>query len=216
MITLLLINSDDLIRTAFQALLEKNALIKIIGGAGTGAEGIQLARTLQPDIVLLDIQLSDVSGIEVAHRLLAHQNSSKIIVMVTRSMHVLYPLKLLEEGAQGYLTSTKSSLEELIHAIKDVYHGERYISPDIAQQLVLINPQAKDLFLTLSGRETEVMLMTLRLMETKEIAKKLHVSSKTVHSYRGRLFQKLGIKNDMQLMLLAIRHGVINLEEISF
>lgn len=213
MIKVILIDDHFLVRTGFRQMIEVENSIKVIGEAGTGLEGIQLVRNSNPDVVILDIKLPDISGLEVTNKLLAHETHPKILV-VSAMMNDLFPFRLLEAGAHGFLTKNASQ-EELVRAIKSVYNNQRFISPEIAQQLALvkITPNALGNFSQLSDRETEVMFMVVRGFEVKDIAKQLHVSTKTVHSYRSRIFEKLSVKSDTALTLLAIKQGIVTIEE---
>lgn len=213
MIKVILIDDHFLVRTGFRQMIEVENSIKVIGEAGTGLEGIQLVRNSNPDVVILDIKLPDISGLEVTNKLLAHETHPKILV-VSAMMNDLFPFRLLEAGAHGFLTKNASQ-EELVRAIKLVYNNQRFISPEIAQQLALvkITPNALGNFSQLSDRETEVMFMVVRGFEVKDIAKQLHVSTKTVHSYRSRIFEKLNVKSDTALTLLAIKQGIVTIEE---
>lgn len=214
MIKVVLIEDHLLVRTGIRKLIEESNNIKIIGEASTGIEGIQLVRNLVPDVVLLDIKLPDISGLEVTHKLLNYLPSIKILV-VSGMKNNLFPFRLLEAGAKGYFTKNGSQ-EELLRAIQMVYADQRYISPEIAQILALAKVRPSDEkgnFAELSDRETEVMYMVIRGFEVKDIAKKLHLSIKTVHSYRSRIFEKLNIKNDTELTLLAIKRGLVTIEE---
>ena len=213
MIKVVLIDDHFLVRAGFRQMIEAEQTIQVIGEAGTGAEGIQLVRASKPDAVVLDVKLPDISGLEVTHKLLSHDPHLKILI-VSALTNDLFPFRLLEAGALGYLTKNASQ-EELVRAIKTISNNQRYISPEIAQQLALakLAPNAPGDFSDLSDRETEVMFMVIRGIEVKEIAKKLHLSSKTVHSYRSRIFEKLHVKNDTALTLLAIKNGIVTIEE---
>lgn len=213
MIRVVLIDDHFLVRSGFRQIIEAEKSIQVVGEAGTGLEGIQLVRAVKPDVVVLDIKLPDISGLEVTRKLLLHEPCPKILI-VSALDNDSFPLRLLEAGAQGYLTKNGTQ-EELVHAIKTVYNDQRFISPEIAQQLALskLSPNAPGEFANLSDRETEVMLMVIRGCEVKDIAKKLHLSVKTVHSYRSRIFEKLNVKNDTTLTLLAIKQGILNIDE---
>lgn len=215
MIKVVLIDDHDLVRSGLRQMLETDSGIEVVGEAGTGAEGIQLVRTLKPikpDVVVLDVNLPDITGLEVTHRLLSHQEDIKILI-VSGITNDLLPFKLLDAGALSYLTKN-ASREELIHALKTTYAGQRFVTPAVASRLVFSKLDAKKGgFSDLTDRETEVMMMIIRSIDVKKIAEKLHLSTKTVHSYRNRIFQKLNVKNDMGLMLLSIKEGIVALEE---
>ncbi len=208
MITTILIDDHDLIRLGLRKLLESDSAIKVVGEAKSGNEGIQLARELQPGVVLLDVQLPDFSGLEVTHRLIAWNKDIKILILTAHSDDHL-PIRILEAGALGFITKNASQ-EQLIHAIKSVYAGKKFISPEIAQKLIVSQLNSRQGFEDLSDRETEVMMMVIHGVNVKQIAKKLNVTTKTVHSYRNRIFTKLNIKNDMELMLLAVKNKIIS------
>lgn len=208
----MIVDDHEIVRSGLRQMLEADPSVEVIGEASTGEEGIHLTFALKPHIVMLDIQLPDISGLEVTRRLLSNPNHTKILI-VSAISHGLFPFRLLEAGVQGYLTKNASP-EELIRSVKSIYAGKRLISSEIAQQLALSKSSTQDsIFSFLSERETEVMLMVIRGLEVKQIAKKLSISSKTVHSYRNRLFEKLHVKSNTALTLLAIKQGLVALEE---
>jgi two-component system invasion response regulator UvrY len=210
-IKVLLIDDHDLVRLGLRKLLEADPMISIAGEARTGTEGAQLNRTLNPDVILLDIQLPDFSGLEVTHRLVAANKNIKILALTSNSDDKL-PMRILSAGALGYITKNTSQ-EQLIQAIKTVYTGKKYISPELAQQMVVSRLDSNKGFEDLSDRESEVMMMVLKGITVKQIAKRLNVTSKTVHSYRSRIFTKLNVKNDMELMLFAVKNHIIEIPE---
>lgn len=212
MIQVVLIDDHELVRSGLKEMLEKDASIRVIGEADNGVEGIRLVRSLKPDVVILDVNLPDISGLEVTRRLLSSSQSVKILV-VSAVTDDLFPFKLLDEGASSYLTKN-ASRTEFFKAVKDTYAGKRVITPAVAQRFFFSKiGTKKGSFSDLSPRETEVMRMVIHNVRTKEIAEKLHVKPHTVYSYRSRIFQKLRVKNAMDLQLLAIRQGVVGLHE---
>lgn len=214
MIRIVLIDDHFLVRAGFRRMLESEKNIQVIGEAGTGIEGIQLVQTVRPDVVVLDIKLPDISGLEVTYKLLSRTPHPKILI-VSALNNDLFPFRILEAGAHGYLTKNASQ-EELAHAIRAVNNGQRFISQEVAHQLALarLSPHIPGNFSVLSDRETEVMLMVIRHVPVKEIANKLNLSAKTIHSYRSRIFEKLNVKNDTALTLLAIKQGIVTIEEV--
>jgi len=213
MIKIVLIDDHFLVRTGFRQILEAEKGMQVVGEAGTGVEGVQVVRATKPDVVVLDIKLPDISGLEVTHKLLTHEPYPKILIVSAMVSHT-FPYRLLEAGALGYLTKNASH-EELVRAIKSICNNQRYIGPEIAQQMALakLDVAAAGDFSILSDRETEVMMMVARGFEVKQIAEKLHLSSKTVHSYRSRIFEKLNVRNDTALTLLAIKNNLVSAEE---
>lgn len=215
MVKILLIEDHSLVRAGMSQMLKEIKDITIIGEAGTGHEGIQLAKRLHPDVIILDFKLPDISGLEVALKLFRINLNLKILIL-TAAINDLFPFRLFEVGIHGYLTKDTSK-EELVHAIKTIYGGQRVISPEIASRLALakIAPQSNSIFHSLTNREIEVMMMAIRGLSVKEIASKLFLSPKTIHSYRSHIFEKLKVENDVSLTLLAIRHGIITYEEVN-
>ncbi len=209
-----LIDDHTLIRNGIRQMLQETKGIQVIGEAGTGLEGVQLVREVRPDVALLDFKLPDISGLEVTNKLLRIEPDLKILVLSSVN-YDLFPFRLLEAGAQGYLTKNTSK-EELVKAIKTVYNGQKIISPDIASRLALakIDHHDQAAFSALTNHEMEVMMMVIRGTLVKDIASKLHLSPKTIHSYRSRIFKILKVKNNVGLTLMAVRHGIIALEEI--
>jgi two-component system, NarL family, invasion response regulator UvrY len=178
--------------------------------ARSGEEAVRIARENRPNVVLMDIKMPGIGGLEATRNLLRIDQDMKILV-VTVCDDDLFPAKLLQAGASGYLTKG-ASMEEMVQAIRAVYSGQRYISPVIAQQLAFkhITDKEESPFNALSERELQVMLMITHGCKPQEISEKLHLSPKTINSYRYRIFEKLGVKNDVALTLLAMRHGLVD------
>ena len=215
MITVILIDDHTIVRSGIRQMLEDVKGIQVIGEAGTGNEGIQLARELHPQVVVLDFKLPDITGLEVTNRLVRMDPDMKILVL-SSAINDLFPFRILEAGAQGYLTKD-ASVEELVRAIKAVSSGERVISPSIASRLALAKideMRSTSIFNELSDREMEILMMVIRGAVVDEIAGRLFLSPKTIHSYRSRLFEKLQVENNVALTLLAIREGLITIDEV--
>ena len=213
MIKAILVEDHELVRAGIREMLEGAKGIQIVEEAATGNEGINLVRDLHPNVVVLDFRLPDITGLEVTSKMLRIDSELKILI-VTSATNDLVPFRLLEAGAQGYLTKDATK-DELIRSIKAVNAGQRIISPEIASRLALskINFKTNAAFNSLSDREMEVMMMVIKGVLVKDIADKLYLSPKTVHSYRSRIFDKLNVKNDVALTLLALRHGIISIDE---
>ena len=214
MVTVLLIDDHALVRSGIRNLLKDTSSIELIAEADRGQEGIRLVRELKPDVVLLDINLPDISGIEVAEKLLRFDAEIKILAL-TAMTNDLFPFRLLEVGVKGYLTK-ESSRDELIQAIKTVSVGRRYLSSKIASKLALlkVGEVEKSVFESLTNKEMEVLLMVVQGKTVKEISDNLFITPKTVHTYRRNLFDKLDVANDVELTLLAIRQGVVDIESV--
>lgn len=212
-IDVLVVDDHDLVRTGIRRMLSDVPGINVVGEAATGEEAVKVSRELKPNVVLMDVKMPGIGGLEATKKLLRIDPDVKVLV-VTVYDDGLFPVRLLQAGAAGYLTKG-ASLDEMVQAIRTVAHGQRYISPDIAHRLAIQNVtnQEKNPFDLLSERELQVALLIVGGESVQEIATKLFVSPKTVNSYRYRIFAKLGIKNDVELTLLAIRHGLLQADE---
>jgi len=214
-ISVLVVDDHELVRNGIKSLLAGENGIKVIGEAATGEEAIRLTKEMKPDIVLMDVKMPGIGGLEATHKLIRANPEVKVLV-VTAFQEDPFPSRLLQAGAAGYLTKESSS-DEMVHAIRSVHSGQRYVSASIAQQVILsrLNMEpGKCPFELLSDRELEVMLMITRGVKVQEISEKLCLSPKTVNSYRYRIFDKLGIQSDVELTHLAFRHGLLGDEVI--
>ena len=213
MINVLLVDDHDLVRTGVRKILEETNGIKVVGEASNGEDAVKICRKLNPNVVLMDVRMPGIGVFEATRKLVRQDPDLKILVLTTCDNDI-YPSRLLQLGASGYLTKG-CSMDEMVQAIRAVHAGQRYISPEIANRLAFRHVTDKDQspFESLSERELQVMLMITKGVKVQEIADKLHLSPKTVNSYRYRIFEKLGIKNDVELTLLGIRHGLIESED---
>lgn len=209
MIRVLLADDHDLVRTGMRRLLDDVAGIAVVAEATTGEEAVNLCREHGPQVVLMDINMPGMGGLEATKKILHYNDAIKIIVVTMNEDEVLAQT-LLKAGAAGYLTKG-CLINEIVHAIKEVIANRRYITPQIATQLALAGTRpdkAQSPFHDLSERELQVMLMTLDGRKTNEISDSLCLSPKTISTYRHRLFTKLGIQSDVELARLAIKHGL--------
>lgn len=210
MIRVLIVDDHKLFRIGLQKMLRDNREIKVVGEARSGEEAVTLARELSPNVVLMDIYMSGIGGLEATRRITQRHSDIRVIV-VTAFEDSPYPVQALKAGATGYLTK-KVNAEELLKAIKRVFLGQRYLSSEIAQQLAVtgFSGASDDPFGQLSSREMQIMLMVVNCQKVKEISINLHLSPKTVNSYRYRIFEKLNVGSDVELALMAVRYGVLN------
>ncbi|MFZ9035911.1 MAG: UvrY/SirA/GacA family response regulator transcription factor [Francisellaceae bacterium] len=209
---MLLVDDHDLVRLGIKKLLSEVGSIEIVGEASSGEEAITQVRRLNPDVVLMDVKMPGIGGLEATQRIVKSNPGVKVLV-VTVYGDEPYPSRVLQAGASGYMTKGVS-VDEMIQAIKTVNSGRRYLSPEVAQQLALKHLSKEDdsPFDELSEREMQVTIRITSGQKVKEIADQLCLSEKTVNSYRYRIFDKLGINSDVELTHLAIRHKLIDLE----
>jgi len=210
LISVLIVDDHDLVRLGLIRILDDFPDIKIIGNAATGEAALKRVRELKPDVVLMDVLMPGIGGLEATRRICLQDSGVKVIV-VTACDDDVYPVRLLQAGAAGYLTKGADA-DEMIKAIKQVHSGQRYISPEIAQKLALKsvnkNPDVPP-FEQLSERELQIAMMIVNCKKVNDIAKILSLSPKTVNTYRYRIFEKLAIKSDVELTLLAVRYGLL-------
>ncbi len=210
MINVLLVDDHELVRTGIKRILSDARGIKVIGEAGSGEAAIKLAKELQPDVVLMDISMPGIGGLEATRRL-RHMCPNLKVIVVTVYTDEPFPTRLLEAGAAGYLTKG-SNVDEILSAIQTVYEGERYIAADIARQMAfsILPGGERSPLEKLSRREMQVMMMVSQGQSTQQISDSLCLSPKTISTYRYRLYEKLGVDNDVELTHLAIRHGMLS------
>lgn len=209
MVRVAIVDDHDLVRTGIRRILDGAGGIEVIGEAASGEEAIRLAREEPVDVVLMDVNMPGMGGLEATRRILASSTGVRIIILTVHAK-APFPTQLLNAGASGYLTKGCAS-EELIRAINRVHDGARYVSADIAQQLALSMLPGGDRspLDELSSREIEVMMMLVQGEEVQSIAETLHISHKTVRTYKSRLYEKLGVKNAVDLTHMAMRHGIL-------
>ncbi|TWH64096.1 LuxR family two component transcriptional regulator [Azomonas agilis] len=211
MIKVLVVDDHDLVRTGIVKMLADIKGIEVIGQANSGEGAIAQVRLLKPDVVLMDIRMPGMDGLEATRRLLRTHPDVKVIA-VTAYDEAPFPTRLMQAGASGYLTKG-ADLKEMVQAIQDVFAGKDYISPPIAQQLArqAIQPQkSQSPFDLLSEREIQVALMLANGQKPQSISDQLCLSPKTITTYRHRIFEKLDVDSDVKLALLAVRHGMVD------
>ena len=209
MIDVLLVDDHELVRTGIKRLLDDAAGIRVVAEASSGEEAIREVRARKPDVVLMDVNMPGIGGLEATRKLRKLARGVKVIIL-TVHIEEPFPTRLLEAGAAGYLTKG-CGVDEMVRAIKMVHAGERFVATDIAQRLALSMLPGGDTspFDNLSNREMQVMLMVSQGASINEISAKLCLSPKTVSTYRYRLYEKLGVENDVELTHLAMRHGMV-------
>ena len=213
MITILVVDDHDVVRSGVARLLSDIKGMKVIGEADSGENAVRIAKEKHPHVVLMDVKMPGIGGLEATRKMLRNDPDVKIIALTVCGEEP-FPSKLLQAGAAGYITKD-SSLDEIVNAIKTVYSGKRYIGPEIAQQLALktFSDSEKSPIDLLSERELQVMMMITEGKKSQEIGRVLHLSPKTINTYRYRVFEKLGVKSDVELTHLALRYGVIKIDE---
>ena len=209
-VQVIVVDDHTLVREGIIRMLDDVEHIEVIGGAESGEAALKLIKLREPNIVLMDLNMPGMGGLEATKKITRQYPGVKIIVITVCDTEP-FPSTLLSAGAAGYVTKG-APVEEVLRAIKTVHAGQRYISPSIAQQLALktFGPIVANPFSQLSERELQIVLMIIEGKKVSDIATRLFLSPKTVNTYRYRVFEKLGLQNDVELVLLAVRHQIIN------
>ena len=205
MIRVFLLDDHGLMRAGYRMMLEPHADIEVVGEASSGDEALPLIRRLKPDVVLCDLHMPGVSGLDITERLVKGKSSSRVII-VSVQVDGPMPRRLLDAGAFGYLGKCGDAAE-LLKAVREVARGRRYLGADIAQALAL-GDRGGSPFDLLSRREMEISLLFCQGLRAEDIARKLSLSGKTVATHKYRMFDKLGIKDTVALARMAAQHGV--------
>ena len=209
MIRILLVDDHAVVRTGFRLLLQAKPDVTVVGEADSGETACQRYIELSPDVVVMDIAMPGMGGIEALRRIRAHDPQAKVLALSAHD-DPMHARRALREGALGFL-SKRSAPEALLEAVSGVGSGQRYIDPRVAQRLALedIGGAESSPIKRLSEREFDVFIRLARGASVQRIADDLRLSASTVGTHLYNVKQKLGVSNQSELTLLAIRHGLI-------
>ncbi|MEK9771086.1 MAG: response regulator transcription factor [Nitrosomonadales bacterium] len=205
---ILLVDDHSVVRMGFKMLIDSEADMEVIAEAETGEEGIKKFQDSKPDLIIMDITMPGIGGLEAIERIIAKDKHTKILVLSAHEDSV-HPKRVLSAGALGYLTK-RSAAEELINAIRSVAQGKKYLEANIAQQLAITelsgenNPTE-----VLSDREFEVFMALAKGESTNAIAETMCLSPRTVGTHLYNIKQKLNANNSAEIALIAIRCGLL-------
>jgi two-component system response regulator NreC len=210
-ISVLIADDHTIVRSGVRLLLEAETDIRVVGEALNGLEALELVESLQPDVVLMDITMPEMDGLEATREIKTRFPQINVLVL-TMHRSDEYFFEMLKAGASGYiLKGAKTS--ELINAVRVVYQGEVFLYPTMTQKLVngylKLSEWDEEVGPTLSPREKEIMSLLAEGYSSKEIADQLVISPSTVHSHRGNLMDKLGLNNRRELIQFARKRGLI-------
>lgn len=214
MIKLLLVDDHEIVRTGIRRILEDIHDFKVVGEVKNGEDAIKFCRSQSPDVVLMDMNMPGIGGLEATKQIIHYAQDSRVIVLSVHKDNPI-PARVMQMGAFGYLTKSAEP-KEMINAIRKVASGQRYIAPDIAQQIAIgqLNLNETNPFEQLSKRELEIAMMLTKGSRVPDIADKLNISAKTVNTYRYRMFEKLHVGSDVELTHLALRHSLIDSDNL--
>ena len=211
MIQVMIVDDHKMVREGLKRILELDGDIKVIDEADNGKDFIKKLKTVKPDIVLLDINMPVMNGIEVLEYLSKRKKTPKVLVLTVHN-EIEYLMKAVDLGIDGYILKD-SEAEELIKAVHFVYNGETFIQPSLIPLLnsrLIAREFDQDKVNKLSDRETEVLKLVSVGMFNKEIAKKLGISERTVKNHMFTIFKKIGVTDRTQAAIFAIRNGIVS------
>ena len=206
-IRVFVVDDHALVRAGMRMILSGEVDIEVVGEADCGEDALPMIRKLKPDVVLCDLHLPGVSGLELTERILKGDHGTRVIVVSVLEDGPM-PKRLLEIGASGYV-GKGGDASELLRAVREVARGKRYLASSVAQNLALygIGGDASP-FDALSPRELEVAMLLTQGLRQEDIARRLSLSAKTVNTHKTRLFEKLGVHDTIALARLAGQYGV--------
>lgn len=212
---ILLADDHEVFREGLRSMIEKHEDLEVVGDAQTGRVAVRMATQLKPDIIIMDIAMPDLNGIEATSQIRANVPEARVIAL---SMHSdkRFVTGMLRAGAVGYLLKA-SAFDEVIQATRTVMNNKHYVSGDIADTVVSdyvrqLTEAAPEQHAALSPREREVLQLLAEGHSTRKIAEALHISANTIETHRAHIMAKLGIKTIADLVKFAIREGITSLE----
>lgn len=208
----MLADDHQIVRQGLRALLETEPDLQIIGEAADGSETVQLVETLQPDILVVDIMMGGMNGIEVTRQISKRATKPKVVVLSMYSNEA-YVIEALQAGASGYVLK-EATANELVRAIHEAIAGRRYLSSSLSERAIQAYLQKTatttlDPYDMLSSREREVLHLAVEDHTNAEIAARLFISRRTVEIHRANMMRKLGLSNRVQLIRYAIQRGIL-------
>src|SRR6202163_2686922 len=209
MIRVLLADDHAMVRKGFRMILSAQSDLEIVGEAGNGREAVELAASLRPDVVVMDVTMPELNGIEATRRLTADNPHIRVVAL---SMHKdsVYVREILRAGTRGYLL--KESIDsDLVNAVRAVAKGDGYLSPGVSDAVLSdYRRHVTDPLDLLTSREREVLQLIAEGKTNKEIATALNLSVYTVEAHRGRVMEKLNLHSTGELVRFALRNGLID------
>lgn len=205
-ISVLIVEDHPVVRSGIRMLLTEEGDIEVMAEASNGREALTHLETMRPDLLLLDISMPDVNGLEVTQQVREKYPSMPILIL-TMHEDERYFFQLLRAGATGYIVKGAAP-NDLVSAVRAVAAGQAYLYPSLARLL------AKEPDTVLSARELEVLQLTAQGLTAREVGKKLSISSNTVERHRANIMSKLGVSNRAELIRYAIRRGLLSIEDL--
>ncbi|MBI4295862.1 MAG: response regulator transcription factor [Chloroflexi bacterium] len=211
-ISIVLVDDHPVVRYGVRALLQAESDLDIVGESGDGLEAIKLVGKLQPDVLVLDLMLGGMSGLEVTRQAIRNSPKTGVVILSMHSSEA-YVLEALQAGARAYVLKESTS-SELVHAIREVAAGHHYLCPPLSERAIEAYVQRTestplDPYDTLTTREREVLQLTAQGCTNAEIAAKLYISRRTVEVHRAHVMRKLGLQNQTQLVHYVVQREML-------
>jgi DNA-binding NarL/FixJ family response regulator len=207
-IKVFMVDDHALVRTGMRMILSNEVDIQVVGEAETGEQALPMIRQLEPDVVLCDLHLPGISGLEVTERIMRAGRGPRVIMVSVLEDGPL-PKRLLEAGAHGYV-GKGGDAAELVRAVREVARGKRYLGGNVAQNMALSGIGGGTPLDALSDREVEIAMLLVQGLRQQEIAERLCLSPKTVNTHKARLFRKLQVEDSIALTRLLQQYGVVD------
>lgn len=216
--SILIIDDHPLFREGLKAIIERDSHFEVVGEAGSGREGLQMTKNLKPDMIIVDISLPDLSGIQLTREIRTFLSTTRILIV---SMHskIDYIAEAFQAGATGYVVKESAS-ERLLQGLESVARGDYFLDSSVSHSVVenLMKSPLKEAKITdadydtLTPREQEVMRLLAEGLSSKKVAEKLFISPKTVENHRSNIMNKLGLHNTIELIRYAAKLGLIDVD----
>ena len=215
-VTILLADDHPIVRQGLRHLLEGESDLKIVGEASDGLQAVQLTEKFKPNVLIVDMMMPGLNGLEVLRQVRDRSPSTCSIVLSMQSADV-YVVEALKAGALGFVLK-ETGPSELVNAVQQVISGKRYLSARLSERLIDVLLQTSDEltldpYETLTNREREILQMAAEGMTTAAIAKRLSISPRTAELHRGRMMDKLGLNNPTELIRYALKRGILPMDD---
>jgi len=212
LINVVLADDHHLVRQGIRALLEAEPDIRVVGEASTGLQACQLVQDLKPHVLLVEIRMSELNGLEVTRQVTQRKTRTRVVILTIYDNDA-YVLEALKNGAAGYILKDCTSTD-LVHAVHEVAAGGRYLSEAVSRRAIDAYLEeskhpTKDIYQTLTSREREVLHLVAQGQTNAEVAKQLSISPRTVEVHRMNMMRKLGLKNHTELVRYTIKRGIL-------
>lgn len=215
-VSVLLVDDHPIVRQGLRNLLESIPEFRVIGEAGDGLQALEMVEKVQPQVLVIDVMMPGLTGIEVTQRVKRQWPATKVIILSMQNNEA-YVVSALKSGASGYILKDTGP-EELVDAIRTVVKGERYLSKQLSERLInayvsKVDEAEVDPYDTLTNREKEILHLVAEGYTNNEIAERLFISPRTAELHRSNVINKLGLKNQVDLVRFAIKRGILPLDQ---